>query len=237
LDVTARAATCTSLEHWRDPEECLRARMGFGRDEAGATPTGRTSVPAIHGDGTLSCPPLYNSASVDEGIELSSLEHSVKHHVLRILERSLRGPSRATSCEPQDTFRTDSIRESPCPSPPPLPPPPQQFLERASSPQSSLCPSPILRGCMEELNLGVSVRTCQSRCGSSSAVLELVIDHSQDCSKAAGCVCFPTPEDAEARLLAYFGRHTLLRLAAKQPTVRVFLEPLSGHDDNQRLQV
>lgn len=199
--------------------------MGFGRDEGGATPSGRTSVPACrletHG-GALSAPPIHNATAVlDEGIDLSSLEHHIEYHVFRILERSLRGPSRATSCEPQDSFRS-----SPCPSPTPT----QQQI--SSSPGSS-CPSPSPRGLAEELNLGVHLRLCQSRCGSSSAVLELIFDHCRDCNEVCGCVCYPTPDEAEARLLAYFARHTLLRLAATQLPVRVILESLDGDQPDE----
>lgn len=196
-------------------KDSLRARMGFGRDEGGATPSGRNSVPACRRDmhgGALSAPPLHNpGAVVDEGIELSSLEQTIEYHVFRILERTLRGSSRATSCEPQDSFVG-----SPSPSPTPT----------ITGLSQSSCPSPSPRGLAEELNIGVHLRLCQSRCGSSSAVLELVLDHCKDCSEVCGCVCYPTPDEAEARLLAYFARHTLLRLAATQLPVRVILEPL-----------
>lgn len=194
-DVQPRAA---STSCWND-EDLFRARMGFGRDEAGATPSGRSSVPAIRG---VSAPPL--AETVDEGIELSSLVHSVEYHIHRILERSLRAPS-----------REESFQNSPRASP---------------SPPPSLCPSPTPRGTTEDLNLRVLLRLCQTRCGSSSAVLELRLDHSPECSEASGCQCLCAPEDAEARLLAYFSRHSMLRLAATRPPVRVVLEPLDSDD-------
>jgi len=208
-EASCRAMTCTNFEQRFDSEESLRARMGFGVGERGATPSGRSSVPAIRGDGSLSAPPL--AVVVDEGIELSSLQHSVEHHIFRILERSLRGPSRAASCEPQESFRA-----SPSASPTP-------FFS------GSPCPSPSpTRGMMEDLSLSVSIRLCTTRCGSSSAVLELVLDHSAECSEACGCRCWPSPEQAETLLLAYFARHSLLRLAATQPPVRVLLETLNA---------
>lgn len=215
-DINPRAVISNELNLISDSDDEIRSRMGFGSREFGATPTGRSSVPAIRGDGpcggTLSAPPF--AAIIDEGIELSSLMHNVEHQVYRILERSLRGPSRAASCEPQDRFRG-----SPCMSPPP------QF---PGSPSTSLCPSPSPRGVAEELNIRILLRLCHSRCGSSSAVLELTLDHSLECNEACGCRCWPTPQDAEARLLAYFARHSLLRLAATQPPVRVVLEPLTS---------
>jgi CRP-like cAMP-binding protein len=200
-----RAASTTS--RWSDSEEALRARMGFGRDEGGATPSGRSSVPAIRG-GALSAPPLAHA--IDEGIDLSSLIDSVEYHILRILERSLRGPSRATSCEPTPR------------SPSPSPTPPTMTWQS--------CPSPSPRGTVEDLTLRVVLRLCQSRCGSSSAVLELLLDHSADCSEACGCRCWPSPEDAETRLLTHFARHSMLRVASTQPPVKVLLEPLDGDD-------
>jgi len=187
-------------------EDVARELMGFGKDEVGATPSGRSSVPAVRG--SSSAPPLPGTGA-DEGIELAVLAHSMEQHVRRVLERSLRGePSRAASCEPVDER---------CISPSPA----------QRSPPRSLCPSPCLRLNMEEqLSLAVALRLCRSRCGSSSAVLELTLDHSAECNEVCGCRCWPAPEDAEARLLAHFGRHSLLRLSAKRPPVRVFLEPL-----------
>lgn len=216
-DVNPRPVTSNSLKHSAEAEDGLRARMGFGRDEAGATPSGRSSVPAVRGGpsgGALSAPPF--AAIIDEGIELSSLASSVEHQVIRILERSMRGSSRAASCEPLECFRS-----SPCMSPPPM---------FSGSPQTSLCRSPSPKGVGEELNVCVSLRLCQSRCGPSSAFLELILDHCQECSEASGCRCWPTPRDAESRLLSYFSRHSLLRLTAARPPLRVSLESLNNDE-------
>lgn len=205
---TATRAASTTC--WSEREDSLRVQMGFARDEGGLTPSGRSSVPAVHGDpfgGALSAPPF--AGTVDEGIELASLVHSVEHQLVRILERSLRGPSRATSCEPPEPFGQNSPRASPAPS---------------------LCPSPSPRNVADDLSLRIFLRLCQSRCGSSSAVLELILDHSLECSEGGGCCCWPTPDDAEVRLRAYFARHSMLRLASTQPPVRVCLESLDNDD-------
>jgi len=57
-------------------------------------------------------------------------------------------------------------------------------------------------------------RLCRSRCGTSSAVLELMLEHGPDCSEVLGCLCSPAPTEAEARLVAHFSRHAPLRLSA-----------------------
>merc|ERR1712217_721063 len=183
---------------------------GFGKDEAGAAPSGRSSVPGVRG--RCSAPPLP-SAGVDEGMELDDLVGGVEHHVRRILERSVRGEaSRAASCEPTDERSPSPQYYAPSPS---------------FSPAASLCQSPCLQNVDEQLNLCIFLRLCRSRCGSSSAVLELILDHGADCNVASGCRCWPTPEDAEGRLLAHFARHSFLRLSATRPPVRVLLEPLT----------
>jgi len=194
-------------------EDSVRAMMGFGRDEAGSTPSGRTSVPAMRQStsGALSAPPLHGGPQmVDEGIDLASLEQCVEQHVCRILERGLHAPSRAASCEPQEST-----------SPTPLP--------RCFSPTTSLCASPTPRS--EEVTVCIRARLCQTRCGSSSAVLALSLDHGPDCNEVSGCCCWPSPEDAEARLLAFFARRSWLRLTASQRPVRVLLEPLADADE------
>merc|ERR1712183_1165923 len=100
---------------------------GFGKDEAGAAPSGRSSVPGVRG--RCSAPPLP-SAGADEGMELEALVGGVEYHIRRILERSIRGEaSRAASCEPSE-------ERSPSP----------QYC----SPSSSLSPSPILRQTAED---------------------------------------------------------------------------------------
>merc|ERR1711920_92923 len=105
----------------------MRERMGFGKNEAGASPSGRSSVPGIRG--SCSAPPLPGDRLsghrvADEGIELDALVGGVEYHMRRILERSVRGePSRAASCEPMDDRGFS-------PSPP------------HGSPPCSVCPSP-----------------------------------------------------------------------------------------------
>lgn len=177
------------------PEDILRERMGFGKEEVGAAPSGRTSVPAIRG--TCSAPPLPISTR-DEGIELESLEASVGHHIRKILDRSFGSPSRATSCEPEE-----------------------------GTPPNSACPSPSPRLRDEELSVRIGVRLCQSRCGSSTAVMELTLDHRPEFCVPIGSSCKPAPAEAEAKLLAYFARHTLLRLSAAHPPVRIIMESLT----------
>jgi len=197
-----------------------RERMGFGKDEGGALPSGRSSVPAIRG-GARSAPPPLPAKGADEGIELEGLAAHVAQHVRRILERGLRdeGPSRATSCEPPLVDGERGVS------------PPQLSYGGRS-------PSPRVLGAEEQLNLRIRLRLCQSRCGSSSAVLELTLDHHAGCSEARGCRCSPPPEEAEAWLLAYFARHSKLQLTSTMPSVRVFLEPLPAgegegdEDDN-----
>merc|ERR1712032_1273664 len=110
------------------------------------------------------------------GMELDDLVGAVEYHIRRILERSVRGEaSRAASCEPTE-------ERSPSP----------QYY----SPSSSLSPSPTLRqNAEEQLNLCIFLRLCRSRCGSSSAVLELTLDHAAECSEASGCHCWPSPEE------------------------------------------
>lgn len=208
-EVRETNSSATSASCWSESEATLRARMGFGMDEAGATPSGRSSVPAIRSGtacGTLS--PSSLSATVDEGLELSSLADIVEHYIIRLLERSIRAgehsPSRGASCD--------------LPSCDP-------------SPRASPCPSPFPTGLTEELNLRVSVRLCHSRCGSSSAVLELLLDHGPECNEACGCRCWPTPEDAAARLRAHFARHSMRRLVSSHPPVRVLLESLDSNEE------
>lgn len=188
------------------PEDLLRERMGFGREESGAAPSGRSSVPAIRG--ACSAPPLPSSA-VNEGIELESLEGSVGYHIRKILDRSFGSCSRAASCELEDATPRGS----------------------SPTPPHSACPSPSPRLRQEELILRIGVRLCQSRCGSSTAVMELTLDHHPECCEASGCPCKPAPADAEAKLLAYFSRHTLLRLSPAHPPVRISMESLTEADE------
>jgi len=196
-----------------------RSRMGFGKHEVGAEPSGRSSVPAVRG--SCSAPPLPGMGA-DEGVDLRDLAKGVNHHIRQILERSLCGePSRSASCEPIDERG--------------LSPSPVQLLQQVRCPTfNSLCASPSLqRGYEELLTLNLSLRLCWSRCGSSSAVLQLTLDHSTECLEAhGGCCCRPSPEEAEVRLLAHFARHSLLRLSVARPPVRVSLEPLVGAKDS-----
>lgn len=176
------------------------ARMGFGRGEQGATPSGRSSVPAVRsaeGKSEGALPGL----GADEGIELELLTDAVLKHFRRVLLRfCVQGPS-AGDEEPSPGSQVQArASRSCCPSPPPMP--------------------------ENELALSVALRLCRSRCGSSSAVLELSLGHSSDCS-ASGCRCFPTPEIAEAMLLANLARHSTLRLMLRWPLVKMTLEPLS----------
>lgn len=198
--------------------ECLsedvvrRERMGFGKNEVGAVPSGRSSVPAVRE--SCSAPPLLGMGA-DEGIPLVDLESGVERHVWKILERGLRGePSRAASCEP-------GVERciSPCPA-------------GCSTPRSLGHTDGLQQQSSEDpLTLQVSLRLCWSRCGSSSAVLELTLDHSAECFEAYGCRCRPSPADAEVQLSAHFARHSLLRLNATQPPVRVLLEPLPDTEE------
>eukprot|EP00929_Paragymnodinium_shiwhaense_P085039 TRINITY_DN4550_c0_g1_i1.p1 TRINITY_DN4550_c0_g1~~TRINITY_DN4550_c0_g1_i1.p1 ORF type:complete len:667 (-),score=146.34 TRINITY_DN4550_c0_g1_i1:145-2145(-) len=217
------AGRVTSLEQ---PEvQQARERMGFGFDEAGEVPSGRTSVPAVRG--SRSAPPIAPFA-LDEGIDLELLEDRLTHHIRRALERNLRHEAAAVAsaaASPSPRSRSGShdasggafLREvSPAAARSPLFSPP--CSARAS-------PTPF-----EELNLSVQIRLCHSRCGSSSAVLSLQLDHSPECSEQFGCVCKPTPRNAEAKLLAHFGRHSHLRLTSSTPPVRVILESLSEEE-------
>jgi len=219
-----------------DDEEDDRERMGFALREGGALPSGRSSVPAVRG--SHSAPPR---SMADEGIELDSLEKSVLCHIRKALARCLNGgpsqalalrdsaassraPSRAASRtqsqgdalgeklfdQDDDVDEDGSVAPSPCASPSP-------------------CPSPAWAAASvaeEELRLHIDVRLLKSRCGSSSAVLALTLDHTSACHQGGGCCCWPAPGDAEVRLVAHFARHSLLRLAAARPPVRVLLEPL-----------
>jgi len=232
-----RASTSTDMRrrladtHLEDSASRERERMGFGRDELGFMPSGRYSVPAVRG--STSAPPISCHGGVDEGIELESVEGRLQHHIRRLLERSLRGPSRAASCEPVAEGSPEA-RKGPSPSPPrslcPSPSPTPGARRRGNS------TSEAQDGMLEEMNLVVRARICHRRCGSSSAVLELHLEHCKECSEAQGCFCRPSPVDAEARLLAHFGRHAQLRLTSQQPPVRVLLEPLAesgvGQDDD-----
>jgi len=206
----ADAAKAETLDPLRDTP--LREQMGFGKHEVGAVPSGRSSVPAVRE--SCSAPPLLG-VGVDEGIQLADLESGVERHVRKILERGLRGePSRAASCEP-------GVER--CLSPTPA--------GRSASRSSGLTDG-LQSSAEERSTLQVSVRLCRSRCGSSSAVLELVLDHGDECLRAGGgCRCRPSLADAEVQLLAHFARHSLLRLHAAQPAVRVLLEPLPDAED------
>jgi len=197
-------------------EESFRERMGFGREEGGITPSGRTSVPAVRG--SSSAPPISQNA-MDQGMELDTLAAAVEYHVRRLLERDL--------SEQDQSRMVASCESSECTS---LSPP-------RCSPMPSLCPSPILQLHMEDpiVSLSVTLRLCRTRCGSSSAVLELSLDHFEDCSPDNGCCCRPSPAEAEACLMAYFTRHTMLRLSATHPPVRISLEPLSSTDESVRV--
>lgn len=215
-----------------ESEDIARELMGFGRGEFGALPSGRVSVPAVRGSSSSAPPPLAPRA--DEGVELDGLAEQVEHHVRRALTRSLRAErSRAGSCEPPGE---ESCSCSPVPSPEspeplqarpsPSPPPGGSSGRGGGSPSACLTPRNT-----EDLilRLDVSVRLCWSRCGSSSAVLELILDHHADCREGppgAACCCRPRPMEAEARLLAHFARHSLLRLVSTGPALRVLLEPL-----------
>merc|ERR1711879_1035225 len=101
----------------------------------------------------------------------------------RLLERGMRpsslGPSRAASCEPRPEL---SVLEEASPEPST-----SQF-----SPPRSLCPSPLFGSLLNSVEDGqhedvglaglvVKVRLCHSRCGSSSAVLELLLEHGAGC--------------------------------------------------------
>lgn len=85
--------------------------------------------------------------------------------------------------------------------------------------------------------LEIQVRLCRNRCGPSTAVLELILDHGVECHDEEGCRCRPPPDDAEARLLAHFSRHSLLRLAAKEAPVRVQLECLPEAEELEQEDV
>lgn len=204
----------------QSPDNLLRERMGFGRCEAGATPSGRTSVPAIRPDGLASSLALP-SMGMDEGIELESLVSGIEQHVRKVIERSVRGESsRAPSCEPgasRPASSCEPIREHRCLSPMPG----HCSAHRGQSPSFQTMND-------EPLSLCVTVRLRLSRCGTSSAVLELLLGHGVECrrSRAGECYCRPSPEDAEALISSHFARHSLLRLNARLPPVHVAAEVL-----------
>lgn len=204
----------------QSPDHSLRERMGFGRGEAGATPSGRTSVPAIRPDGLASSLALP-SMGMDEGIELESLVSGVEQHVRKVIERWVRGESsRAPSCEPgasRPASSCEPIREHRCLSPMPG----YGSAHRGQSPSVQTMND-------EPLSLCVAVRLRRSRCGTSSAVLELLLGHGVECrrSRAGECHCRPSPEDAEALISSHFARHSLLRLNARLPPVHVAAEVL-----------
>lgn len=175
-----------------------RERMGFGRLEFGAAPTGRTSVPAVRGG---SAPPP--TASSGEGIELGALGELLQRHVRRVLARGLGGSCRAASCELSVESCTEPCRPASCPSPT-GPPCPSERQPRAK----------------------IDLRLCRTRCGSSCAVLQLTLGHVDACSPSSGCQCQPPPQAAAAQLMTHFARHSLLRLTTTRPPVRVLLEPL-----------
>jgi len=204
----------------QSPDISLRERMGFGRDEAGATPSGRTSVPAIRPDGLASSLALP-SMGADEGIELESLTSGIERHVRKVIERSVRGDSsRAPSCELGSSRRAAScepIIEHRCSSPMPG----HHSVHRGQS--------PCFRTMNDEpLNLCIAVRLRQRRCGTSSAVLELSFGHGIECRRGRGgaCHCHPSPEDAWVLISSHFSRHSLLRLNARLPPVHVTTEAL-----------
>lgn len=223
--------------------DTCRERMGFGKHELGAVPSGRSSVPAVRGGRhSAPLPPGGGASAVaDEGIELESLAGLAERHIRRILERALNGgtcSSRGASCEPPPSGVTEvttpggrpnsrcqqghaarpSFSPSPCPSP--------------TYPCTALCPSPSPRAAAEEMRQPlVRVRLCASRCGSSSAVLELSLAHVPGCGGGASCCCSPSPAEAEAQLLAHFTCHSLLRLTATRPPVRVLLEKLPQQEE------
>lgn len=184
-----------------------RARMGFGRLEGGATPSGRTSVPAVRGG---SAPPPTLSADV--GIELEALCELLGRHFRRVLARSFGASSRAASSEgvEGDGVCTEPSRPASCPSP---------------SPDGY----PVLSGmCEQQPRCSIELRLCRSRCGSSCAVIELKLGHPDWCRTCAGCQCSPPPEAAAVQLMAHFARHSLLRLSTTRPPVRVLIEPLES---------
>jgi len=205
---------------YKSPDSLLRERMGFGRGEASATPSGRTSVPAIRPDGQASSFALP-SMGMDEGIELESLASGVEHHVRKVIERCLRGESsRAPSCELGSSRRASScepIMEHRCLSP---------LLGHCSVQRGQ---SPCFQTMNDEpLSLCITARLRRSRCGTSSAVLELSLGHGIECrrSRARECRCRPSPEDAEVLISSHFARHSLLRLNARLPPVQVAAEVL-----------
>eukprot|EP00928_Gymnodinium_smaydae_P004351 TRINITY_DN11491_c0_g1_i1.p1 TRINITY_DN11491_c0_g1~~TRINITY_DN11491_c0_g1_i1.p1 ORF type:complete len:881 (-),score=81.32 TRINITY_DN11491_c0_g1_i1:228-2870(-) len=189
----------------------VRQRMGFSADEIGDKPSGRSSAPAFRSDTSLSpvahlgARPRFGSAGQIELLELASI---VEHHLRSLLQRS---QSPAPNLESQTFASTSQTLPSVCES-------------RKSPPSSpSRSPSPMLR---EEGRVNMQLHLRRARCGPSSAVLELVLDHGPDCSDANGCRCQPSPYEAEARLLAHFARHSFLRLTPTQPPTRIILELL-----------
>jgi len=232
-------------------DDVMRELMGFGRSESGAMPSGRTSVPGgrIH---CKSAPPLRDSMRVDEGIPLDGVAEKVEEHVRRALVWSLRGGAVspaptggavwAGSQEfPSHDARGSSASPSPgCSVSPRWSPTPQRSTGSSSAVGGTGSPPRCATPCgLEDLRLSISLRLCRTRCGSSSAVLELTLGHCGACREAfraggdAECLCWPRPEDAETRLLTYFTRHTVLRWASVGPSVKVQLEPLPDRDDEE----
>lgn len=233
-----RPATSVNFPVEEDGDS-MRARAGFGRGEGGAVPSGRCSIPGVRAGGG-SAPPLLNT--VRHGIEMGTLELAIEQHVRRILGAQ----ARAHSIDPpgsDDGSQTEATNLSWTPafcSPPrSLCSSPDPGRGRTPDPSRGRAPDPSRGRALSEdggVTVGIFVRLCRSRCGSSSAILELVLDHCSECAAAAAgvrgelwqCSCRPTPMDGEAKLLAYFVRHSLLRLTTLQLPVRVQLELLPG---------
>lgn len=212
--------------------DAMRARAGFGRDESGVVPSGRCSIPGIYAGGEAP-PPM---PGLNDGIDMSTLEQCIEVHVRRILAVHVRSLSVELPAV-EDGSETQSTHSLCSPSLP------SRSLSSSPVPGRGHASSP------EDVTVGISVRLCWRRCGSSSAVLELVLDHGSDCLSGAGlvagaatcselhgCCCRPPPPDAEARLLAHFARHSFLRLAVGQLPVRVQLEPLPPAEPEEPLQ-
>lgn len=219
LEETSRAPTRQEgIEE--TSEELLRERMGFGWSEQGAAPSGRSSVPAIRGGSASGAPSVCSTT--DEGINLDELASAMLRQVKRILGHCSTGDGRVNTITSQSELSQTALEEAS----------PQGNVSktprrRFASPPRSLCPSPTLWDQEEsEPGFEVQLRLLTSRCGSSSAVAELTLDHLAGC-QARGCICQPSLEEAEAWLLAYFGNRSVLRLAAKWPPVKVMVEPMT----------
>ena len=244
----------------RSPEEDEddeRERRGFALGEGGAMPSGRSSVPSVRGTRTSPLPETGADEGIELDSLKDAVLRQIERALMRSLRGGIalslpvkcesRQVSLASGCSPAASrthstnlaeLRDHSLDEEGDEE--------GEEGEEGDNDEESLlspsprnscspspCPSPAWLGVpeeQEELLLEISVRLCASRCGTSTAVLELNLGHCARCvgsaGRGAGCCCWPTPRDAEARLLAHFARHSLLRLAPARQAVRVLLEPL-----------